>query len=140
MLLNNLLSYDVLTNDIIPKELVVGGAVIWLIIALATFCYSLIFEAYYYCHKNINYPWVKSWITPLQVLTSALPLLGLLGTIIGLLDTFSVLSLNASMSISDSIGKALLTTEAGLLVSIPAMIMLWSLQKKVEKMEVINAP
>jgi len=134
MLLNDLISYDIL-----PKELVVGGTVIWLIIALAVFCYSLIFEAYYYCHKGINYPWIKSWLKPLQVLTSALPLLGLLGTIIGLLDTFSVLSQNASMSISDSIGKALLTTEAGLLVSIPAMIMLWNLQSKIEKMEAINA-
>ncbi len=128
-----------LLNDLIPNELIVGGAVIWLIITLAIFCYSLIFEAYYYCHNSINYPWVKSWIKPLQVLTSALPLLGLLGTIIGLLDTFSVLSQNASMSISDSIGKALLTTEAGLLVSIPAMIMLWNLQTKIEKMESVNA-
>ena len=134
MLLNDLVSFD-----IIPKELIIGGTVIWLIIALAIFCYSLIFEAYYYCYKGINYPWIKSWLKPLQVLTSALPLLGLLGTIIGLLDTFSVLSQNASMSISDSIGKALLTTEAGLLVSIPAMIMLWSLQSKIEKMDAMNA-
>ena len=134
MLLNS-----ITPNDFIPKELIVGGAVIWLIIGLAIFCYSLIFEAYYYCHKNMHYPWVKSWLNPLQVLTSALPLLGLLGTIIGLLDTFSVLSQNASMSISDSIGKALLTTEAGLLVSIPAMIMLWNLQTKIEKMEAVNA-
>ena len=103
-------------SNLLPKELIIGGAVIWLIIALAIFCYSLIFEAYYYCHKKINLPWLKSWIKPLQVLISALPLLGLLGTIIGLLDTFSALSHNASFSISDSIGKALLTTEAGLLV------------------------
>lgn len=119
----------------LPEELITGGAVIWLIIALALFCYSLIFEAYYYCYKQIKLPWLKSWLKPLQVLISALPLLGLLGTIIGLLDTFSILSHNASLSISDAIGKALLTTQAGLLVSIPAMIMLWKLQAMVEKME-----
>lgn len=83
--------------------------------------------------------WLKSWIKPLQALTAVLPLLGLLGTIIGLLDTFSVLSQNASFSISDAIGKALLTTEAGLLVSIPAMILLWRLQGKIDKLEVANA-
>ena len=138
-----------LLNAWLPNELVIGGTVMWLIIGLAIFCYSLIFEAYYYCHKNYNLAWLKSWIKPLQILIGALPLLGLLGTIIGLLDTFSVLSHNASMSISDSIGKALLTTEAGLIVSIPAMIMIWKLQtmishmetreEKIEQMETANA-
>jgi biopolymer transport protein ExbB len=128
-----------LLNAWLPDELIIGGSVIWLIIALAIFCYSLIFEAYYYCYKNINLPWLKSWLKPLQVLTSVLPLLGLLGTIIGLLDTFSVLSHNASFSISDAIGKALLTTEAGLIVSIPALIMLWKLQANIEQMETNNA-
>ncbi|MFT5759632.1 MAG: biopolymer transport protein ExbB [Alteromonadaceae bacterium] len=128
-----------LLNTWLPNELIIGGAVIWLIIALAIFCYGLIFEAYYYCYKKINLPWLKSWIKPLQVLTSALPLLGLLGTIIGLLDTFSVLSHNASFSISDAIGKALLTTEAGLIMSIPALIMLWKLQTMIEQMEAEHA-
>ena len=39
------------------------------------------------------------------------------------------------MSISDAISKALLTTQAGLLVSIPAMVMLWKLQIMIEKMD-----
>jgi biopolymer transport protein ExbB len=126
-------------NAWLPDELIIGGVVIWLIIVLAVFCYSLIFEAYYYCYKKTKLAWLKSWINPLQVLTGALPLLGLLGTIIGLLDTFSVLSNNASFSLSDSIGKALLTTEAGLIVSIPAMIMLWKLQAMIEQMETKHA-
>lgn len=128
-----------LLNAWLPDELITGGVVIWLIIALALFCYSVIFEAYYYCYKKVHLPWLKSWLKPLHALTSALPLLGLLGTIIGLLDTFTVLSQNTSMSISDSIGKALLTTQAGLLVSIPAMVMLWQLQAMVEKMETDHA-
>lgn len=119
----------------LPQELITGGTVIWLIIALAIFCYSLIFEAYYCCYKKMRLSWLKSWLKPLHILTGALPLLGLLGTIIGLLDTFAVLSQNASLSISDAIGKALLTTQAGLLVAIPAMLMLWKLQSMVENME-----
>lgn len=128
-----------LLNELIPNELIIGGTVMWLIIALAIFCYSLIFEAYYNCYKGINYLWLKSWIKPLQALTAVLPLLGLLGTIIGLLDTFLVLSQNVSFSISDSIGKALLTTEAGLIVSIPAMVLLWKLQTNIDKWEATNA-
>ncbi|KGJ94391.1 MotA/TolQ/ExbB proton channel family protein [Colwellia psychrerythraea] len=124
-----------LLNAWLPEELITGGTVLWLIIALALFCYSLLFEAFYCCYTNIRLSWLKSWLKPLHALVSALPLLGLLGTIIGLLDTFSVLSHNSSMSISDAISKALLTTQAGLLVSIPAMVMLWKLQTMVEKMD-----
>lgn len=124
----------------LPDELITGGVVIWLIIALAFFCYSVIFESYYYCYKKVHLSWLKSWLKPLYALTSALPLLGLLGTIIGLLDTFSALSHDTSVSISDAIGKALLTTQAGLLVSIPAMVMLWQLQAMIEKMEIDHAP
>lgn len=125
-----------LLNRFLPNELIVGGMVMWLIIALAVFCYSLIFEAYYCCYKNNNLIWLQSWLPPLQILVGALPLLGLLGTIIGLLDAFAVLGNNETFSISDSIGKALLTTEAGLLVAIPAMLMLWDLKKRIEKMAV----
>ncbi|NRA72419.1 MAG: MotA/TolQ/ExbB proton channel family protein [Gammaproteobacteria bacterium] len=121
-----------LLKEWVPQELITGGLVLWLIIGLALFCYGLIFEAYYYRYQKTNQQWIASWVKPLQILIAALPLLGLLGTIIGLLDTFSALSHNASLSISDGIGKALLTTQAGLLMSIPAMIMLWQLQRSVE--------
>lgn len=83
--------------------------------------------------------WVKSWLQSLHILVSAMPLLGLLGTIIGLLETFSALSSNANLTISDAIGKALLTTQAGLLVAIPAMVMLWKLKHMVEKQEQVYA-
>jgi biopolymer transport protein ExbB len=122
-----------------PEEFITGGVVLWLIILLALFCYSLIFESILRCSKNVELVWVKSWLKPLHILVSAMPLLGLLGTIIGLLDAFSALSSNASLTISDAIGKALLTTQAGLLVAIPAMIMLWKLTRMVEKREQIYA-
>jgi biopolymer transport protein ExbB len=113
----------------LAPELVTGGLVMWTIILLALVCYGLLFEAVYYRYQKINAQWIASWLTPLQVLISSLPLLGLLGTIIGLLDTFSALGHNADVSISDGIGKAMLTTQAGLLMSIPAMVILWKLQE-----------
>ncbi|REL26909.1 MotA/TolQ/ExbB proton channel family protein [Thalassotalea euphylliae] len=116
----------------LPEELITGGVVIWLIIALALVCYSLLLQALYCSYKKQNLAWLQSWLTPLQILISALPLLGLLGTIIGLLDTFAAISNNSALSMSDAIGKALLTTQAGLLVAIPAMVMLWKLQRTVD--------
>lgn len=128
-----------LLNDIwlsvLPKEFITGGIVLWLIILLALVCYSLIFESLLCCKNSTNLTWVKSWLQPLHVLVSAMPLLGLLGTIIGLLDTFSALSSNGALTISDAIGKALLTTQAGLLVAIPAMVMLWKLTRMVAAQE-----
>lgn len=125
--------------SILPEEFITGGTVLWLIILLAIFCYSLILESLFCCAKKTKLTWVKSWLQPLHVLVSAMPLLGLLGTIIGLLDTFSALSSNAGLTISDSIGKALLTTQAGLLVAIPAMIMLWKLTRMLEAQEQVYA-
>jgi len=121
--------------SVLPEEFITGGIVLWLIIILALVCYSVIFESFLCCAKSTNLTWVKSWLQPLHVLVSAMPLLGLLGTIIGLLDTFSALSANGSLTISDAIGKALLTTQAGLLVAIPAMVMLWKLTHMVEAQE-----
>ncbi|WP_445947516.1 MotA/TolQ/ExbB proton channel family protein [Shewanella sp.] len=124
----------------LAPELVTGGVVMWTIMLLALVCYGLLFEAIYCRYHQINSQWVTSWLTPLQVLISSLPLLGLLGTIIGLLDTFSALGQNAGVSISDGIGKAMLTTQAGLLMSSPAMVILWKLQEQEQEQELTLAP
>ncbi|MDJ0932874.1 MAG: MotA/TolQ/ExbB proton channel family protein [Breoghania sp.] len=54
------------------------------------------------------------------------PLLGLLGTVIGMIQTFSRLSAaNGAIDmtmLADGIWQALLTTAAGLLIAIPAVI------------------
>ncbi|MFC3031686.1 MotA/TolQ/ExbB proton channel family protein [Pseudoalteromonas fenneropenaei] len=61
-----------------------------------------------------------------QVLTACLPLLGLLGTIIGLLQSFSAMSLGLgadSQSLTSGIADALYTTELGLLLAIPGWLL-----------------
>jgi biopolymer transport protein ExbB len=75
------------------------------------------------------------WLKALQTMIAAIPLLGLLGTIIGLLDIFFALSHQAQMSMSDGIAKALFTTQMGMLMTIPAMVMLWFLQTKAKQLE-----
>jgi biopolymer transport protein ExbB len=62
---------------------------------------------------------------PLAVIATIAPLLGLLGTIIGMIESFQKVALmgdtgDASV-LADSIGKALITTALGLLIAIPAL-------------------
>ncbi len=63
--------------------------------------------------------------TPLAVVASLAPLLGLLGTMIGMIESFKLVSLygddgGASM-LAGSIAKALITTAVGLIIAIPAL-------------------
>ena len=62
----------------------------------------------------------------LYVLISAAPLTGLLGTVTGMLPTFRGLGSSSSQTpidlISQGISQALITTQAGLIIAIPASI------------------
>ncbi|MDC0598226.1 MotA/TolQ/ExbB proton channel family protein [Gammaproteobacteria bacterium] len=64
----------------------------------------------------------------LPAMVSALPLLGLLGTIAGLLQTFQEMSLGESLEhsnlLSSGISDALATTQFGLATAIPAWLLI----------------
>ena len=102
--------------------------VVWSILALGFVCYQLL--TYYiirfysggYQLKN------SSWIYSAEIFIGTLPLLGLLGTISGLLDTFHAMSLGQSLdqasTLSQGIADALWTTQLGLVVAIPAWLLL----------------
>ena len=61
----------------------------------------------------------------MAALVAAAPLLGLLGTVIGMMDTFHAAA-NASATdasaLASGIGKALVTTQAGLAAAIPGAL------------------
>ena len=65
---------------------------------------------------------------------AALPLLGLLGTISGLLKTFNRMSIEKGFAlqevISGGIGEAMFTTQLGLFMVIPGLLMLAYLNHK----------
>ena len=68
-----------------------------------------------------------------MVLASAAPLIGLLGTVIGMLQTFDGLSMQYSYkmdTVASGISQALVTTQPGLLVSIPALAFIHLLQRR----------
>lgn len=60
----------------------------------------------------------------LEVVANVAPLVGLLGTVIGIYEVFGVISKEGikQMSFSAGIGKALITTITGLIIAIPAYI------------------
>lgn len=62
----------------------------------------------------------------LSALIAALPLLGLLGTVLGMLDTFEVIrgyGTGEPRLMASGIRAALITTEAGLLTALPVLVL-----------------
>jgi biopolymer transport protein ExbB len=78
-------------------------------------------------------PQVQKGIAMLAVLGAVAPLLGLLGTVTGMIDTFRVITLFGTSDpklMSGGISEALVTTELGLAVAIPIMLLHTYLSRK----------
>ena len=76
---------------------------------------------------------VQKGIAMLAVLGAVAPLLGLLGTVTGMIDTFRVITLFGTSDpklMSGGISEALVTTELGLAVAIPIMLLHTYLSRK----------
>ncbi|MGM0443311.1 MAG: MotA/TolQ/ExbB proton channel family protein [Fibrobacterota bacterium] len=70
-------------------------------------------------------PAVESHLDSIAALVSAAPLLGLLGTVVGMVETFSVITdfgMGNPFILSRGISTALLTTQTGLLVAFPGLL------------------
>ncbi len=79
--------------------------------------------------------WVERRLPFLAILISSAPLLGLLGTVAGMLITFSGMASGSSTpidTISTGISRALVTTQAGLVIAIPAAFLLALLKRQTE--------
>lgn len=102
--------------------------VVWSIFLTAIVCYCLLIELCFIRRKSWRWDEsVASWIVPIRVLLSALPLLGLLGTIAGLLKTFLDMSVtggfNLQQLIAGGIAEAMFTTQLGLVLVVPGLLM-----------------
>jgi biopolymer transport protein ExbB len=86
--------------------------------------------------KDALWPYLRS-IKRYSILVKTIvviaPLIGLLGTVVGMIETFDALQTSAMFSqgasISGGISKALFTTELGLIVAVPGLIIGRSLDK-----------
>ena len=82
-------------------------------------------------------PRLERFIPTLRVLATVAPLLGLLGTVTGLIKTFHVITLYGSGDprlMAGGIGEALVTTQLGLAVAIPIMIVAALLNRQVQRL------
>lgn len=82
------------------------------------------------------YP-VKFKVDILFTLVAAAPLLGLLGTVSGMIRTFKIITdfgFGNPAILSEGISIALLTTEAGLLVAFPGLLMASKIKQKSKKL------
>lgn len=74
----------------------------------------------------------------LGIIAHVAPMLGLLGTVTGMIDAFKDLSKFGAGDptiVADSISKALITTAAGLSIAIPALVAYNLLNKRIEEIE-----
>ena len=80
--------------------------------------------------------WVERRLPFIGVLAGAAPLAGLLGTVSGMLVTFAGLATSSKAQpidrISVGISEALITTQAGLLIAIPAAFLLALLRSQTQ--------
>ncbi len=78
-------------------------------------------------------PWINRRLRMLAVFVMAAPLLGLLGTVLGMLRTFAALGEQSGDTlhrISMGISEALITTEVGLLIAVPGSIAIYLVRLK----------
>ncbi len=68
---------------------------------------------------------MDKYMTTLGTVAAVAPLLGLLGTVVGMIEVFSVITANGVGSpteLAGGISKALLTTAFGIIIAVPALI------------------
>ncbi len=83
-------------------------------------------------------PELERSLSTLAILASAAPLMGLLGTVSGIVRTFKVISAFGTGNqalMSDSIAESLMATQNGLLVAFPLLLMHVWLASKAERIE-----
>ena len=74
---------------------------------------------------NKELPKLERFIVALSTISTVAPLLGLLGTILGMIQSFAVISTVGSgrpTALASGIANALLTTAAGLIIAIPSVV------------------
>lgn len=121
----------------------IDSTVIWAIVTVSVFCYGLLIDLCFINEMNeIWFHRTENWEKSITIALSSLPLLGLLGTIMGLLTTFFRMSkdngFNIQEVVSGGIAEAMFTTQLGLIMVIPGLLLLSFLKSKRKKWTVFN--
>lgn len=114
-----------------------NNVIVWLIAAVAALSYTLTLRLILAETKDAGWRRrVRDALPQLRRITTALPLLGLLGTVSGLLTTFQDMStgyLSEHELLSSGIADAMFTTQIGLLTVIPGLLLLARLRRELSK-------
>jgi biopolymer transport protein ExbB len=81
---------------------------------------------------------LKDKLAVIAVLASVAPLLGLLGTVLGMIETFQVISqfgTGNARAMAGGISVALVTTQSGLVIAIPGLFISGTLQRRARNLE-----
>ncbi len=80
-------------------------------------------------------PKMEGSLATIAILASLLPMLGLLGTVTGMINVFEVIALHGSGKpdeMADGISQALLTTASGLIIAIPVIFLHHLLSRRID--------
>ncbi len=89
-------------------------------------------------HALAQRPRIRRFLPAITVLAATAPLLGLLGTVTGMITTFDVIAIfgtGNAKALSGGISQALVTTQSGLLVGIPGLFMSRLLMRRADAIE-----
>lgn len=81
---------------------------------------------------------LRSRLPLIAALAGVAPLLGLLGTVLGMIETFQVISVfgtSNARAMAGGISVALITTETGLLIAIPGLFVSGALMRRAKRLE-----
>ncbi|HPF35646.1 MotA/TolQ/ExbB proton channel family protein [bacterium] len=81
---------------------------------------------------------LKDRLAAIAVLASVAPLLGLLGTVLGMIETFDVISVfgtGNARAMAGGISVALVTTQSGLIIAIPGLFISGALARRARRLE-----
>jgi biopolymer transport protein ExbB len=79
---------------------------------------------------------LNAWLPFIAITSSSAPLLGLLGTVTGIMNTFTLMTVFGTgdpKTLSTGISEALITTEFGLYVAIPSLLLYALLSRKAKR-------
>jgi biopolymer transport protein ExbB len=83
-------------------------------------------------------PQIRRRLAMIAMLAAVAPLLGLLGTVLGMIETFEVIALfgtGNAKAMASGISVALVTTQAGLLVAVPGLLVSGALARRARRLE-----
>lgn len=116
-------------ETIVDSWPLIDNPVVWSILLVAFICYGLLIRFCFVEYKDGRwFELTQFWHSSIRQMLTALPLLGLLGTITGLMDTFSSMSLEGGLALQElitgGIGDALFTTQLGLVLVVPGFLLM----------------